>query len=701
MAFTCGFYNGVNNDRTYNTEQMSAIFDGIIKDGVFDSIGKIFSVGAGEGMKVIVNPGRAWFNHTWSQNDSPFPLAITQADPTLSRIDAVVLEVNATDAVRDNCIKIIKGTPASSPTKPALVKSEKINQHPLAYVKLTPGATSVLPSMITNAVGTSECPFVTGILASVNIDVLFEQWRGDFTEWFDNLKEQMTGNVVANLQKQIDLRLKTEDKASSAEAKAGTNDTKYMTPLRVKEAAASAAFPTGDIKVSAINLENVKPGEYLTCDGRTITRAGYPNLFPLLKGRYGYGGKNVKAPTALFSGQYKGNHESLMATNDAETEICALYRKGAYSYGALVANIFSPDGTFIRSCEISGYNYPRYMFYIGNVPYLLTFDNSPNDSSSYRTRIYNLSGATATEIYSVNDATFEFLGGYRSGNTQYLAAYAIYSQYQVVVMSVTGNSVARTIVETGYQLESNQAGYVIGDLLVYWKNSADIKQTRLTAPSPSTVTNQVLKDVRTLRGSQPYNNGFYQVASKDGNKLMYVQSKWQESYKGPREVAILNYKNGTYSIEKIAADVSTLPVNDSRFFFMRASFLSDGSPILVFGAQYIESSGAYRKDLEYREVALTMLDGSLKPLSITGRYEPYMDHSLNEIHIMVNQYVGQAVGPYAAYVSREYTGTPNSSNLFNSYAKLAIFDLNAQKIPKILSRVAEYLSEVGLHYIKT
>ena len=44
MALTSGFYNSINGDRTYNAEQMSSIFDGIINDGVFASIGKVFQV---------------------------------------------------------------------------------------------------------------------------------------------------------------------------------------------------------------------------------------------------------------------------------------------------------------------------------------------------------------------------------------------------------------------------------------------------------------------------------------------------------------------------------------------------------------------------------------------------------------------------------------------------------------------------------
>lgn len=39
MAFTYGFFNSLNGDRKYTAEQLSSIFDGLITDGVFDSIG--------------------------------------------------------------------------------------------------------------------------------------------------------------------------------------------------------------------------------------------------------------------------------------------------------------------------------------------------------------------------------------------------------------------------------------------------------------------------------------------------------------------------------------------------------------------------------------------------------------------------------------------------------------------------------------
>lgn len=204
MAFTCGFFNSENGDRKYNAEQMSAIFDGIIADGVFTTIGDHMAVSAGTGMQVLVGTGKAWFDHTWNVNDAAYPLAIAASDVTLSRIDAIVLETNHSDSVRLNKLRVVQGTVASSPAKPTLTNSEKVHQHPLAWVTVAPGVTKIAASAIENAVGTSACPFVTGIIATTAIDDLFNQWNGEFDEWFENLKAQLSDNVVANLQRQID-----------------------------------------------------------------------------------------------------------------------------------------------------------------------------------------------------------------------------------------------------------------------------------------------------------------------------------------------------------------------------------------------------------------------------------------------------------------------------------------------------------------
>lgn len=246
MAITYGFYNSSNGDRKYNAEQISSIFDGVIRDGVFQSIGEYLATKPGTGMKVIVSPGKAWFDHTWTINDAALPLTISKADVSLKRYDAVVLEVDSTKTVRANTIKVVKGTAASTPKKPTLIDTDTVHQYPLAYVLVNAGVTKILAQNIEIMVGKPECPFVTSILESVSIEALLAKWDDEFRTWFDNLQDQMGDNVATNLQNQI-----TRNAPS-----------------------------VGDIVMS---YNDAKSGPWLKCDGRTFSKSTYPDLYTELK----------------------------------------------------------------------------------------------------------------------------------------------------------------------------------------------------------------------------------------------------------------------------------------------------------------------------------------------------------------------------------------------------------------------------------
>ena len=196
MALTYGFYNAleVNGefDRTYDAVQMSQIFDGIVNDGVYASVGNHFAVRSTSGLNISVDTGRAWFNHTWSYNDSIIVLEgqITTADPLHDRIDAVVLEVDSRINNRINAIKVITGTPSSDPQKPMLETGQTTGlwQHPLAYITVPHGATSIDQSNIENAIGVDPLtPYVTGIIQVSSVAELVAQWEQTFDNWFEAL----------------------------------------------------------------------------------------------------------------------------------------------------------------------------------------------------------------------------------------------------------------------------------------------------------------------------------------------------------------------------------------------------------------------------------------------------------------------------------------------------------------------------------
>lgn len=255
MSVSSGFFNSLNGDRKYNAAQMSAIFDGLIIDGVFASIGTAFAVKAAGGLTVNVGIGKAWFDHTWTVNDSILPMTAPEAEVLLDRIDAVVLEVNGMESVRDNTIKFVKGNPSSAPSRPTLTNEGNVHQYPLCYIYRKYGTAVINQADITPMVGTESTPFVTGILQTISLDELLGKWQdeldrftdarsqevddwiaqeeSDFTTWFDKMKadlqqeqnvldqwiaseqadflawynqmkDQLSGDVAGNLQLEID-----------------------------------------------------------------------------------------------------------------------------------------------------------------------------------------------------------------------------------------------------------------------------------------------------------------------------------------------------------------------------------------------------------------------------------------------------------------------------------------------------------------
>ena len=255
MSVSSGFFNSLNGDRKYNAAQMSAIFDGLIIDGVFASIGTAFAVKAAGGLTVNVGIGKAWFDHTWTVNDSILPMAAPEAEVLLDRIDAVVLEVNGMESIRENTIKFVKGNPSSAPSRPILTNEGNVHQYPLCYIYRKYGTAVINQADITPMVGTESTPFVTGILQTISLDELLGKWQDeldrftdarsqevddwiaqeesdftawfnkmkadlqqeqtvldqwiaseqpDFLAWYNQMKDQLSGDVAGNLQLEID-----------------------------------------------------------------------------------------------------------------------------------------------------------------------------------------------------------------------------------------------------------------------------------------------------------------------------------------------------------------------------------------------------------------------------------------------------------------------------------------------------------------
>jgi hypothetical protein len=205
MAITYGFFNSLNGDRTYDADQMSEYFDGLVSNGVYESVGGGLQVLAvSEGMAVNVSTGRALINCKWLNNSAVLTLDITAAHAILNRWTAVIVRLDIVNRLMTITTK--DGTPATDPVKPPMQNDASMVEMCLAYVYVAADSGSISQADITDMRGTNLCGWVTGLIEQVDTATLFLQWQtafnnyyqqmtSAFNDWFNTLTDELQVNT--------------------------------------------------------------------------------------------------------------------------------------------------------------------------------------------------------------------------------------------------------------------------------------------------------------------------------------------------------------------------------------------------------------------------------------------------------------------------------------------------------------------------
>ena len=209
MAITYGFFNSVDGDRKYNAEQMSTYFDGLVSDGIYQSVGGKFYVSAGAGLSVSVSTGRALIECHWLKNDNVLTITLDSADVQNDRKDLIVIKLDY--SARTMGVEYISGAESVKNT-------ETVKYLVLAKITVPAGATTITQANIKDIRGSALCPWVTGLVKQVDTSDLFSQYekayeemvqqminwwadrRNAFDTWFNSLTTSL--NVNLNLTKQ-------------------------------------------------------------------------------------------------------------------------------------------------------------------------------------------------------------------------------------------------------------------------------------------------------------------------------------------------------------------------------------------------------------------------------------------------------------------------------------------------------------------
>lgn len=168
----CGFFDAVNNDRVYTAEDMNRLYNRVIHDGVFPDENNNPSddllVEADSGMTIIVGTGEGVFASHWLKNSVDILIDVP-SNSSNDRIDSVVIQVDTRKSGRAGNIVYRTGEPSINSAPPQINEVQGVVEYRLANISVASGATAITSADITDLRGTSECPWVTGIVSANDI----------------------------------------------------------------------------------------------------------------------------------------------------------------------------------------------------------------------------------------------------------------------------------------------------------------------------------------------------------------------------------------------------------------------------------------------------------------------------------------------------------------------------------------------------
>lgn len=263
MPITYGFFNSVDGDRVYNADDMSNYFEGLVSDGVYESIGDRLLVTAGEGMTINVGTGRALLDCKWLKNDAIYPIQIEAADVQLHRWDTIVVELNMT--TREMTIKVLKGSLQTTPIVPDIPNTSTTKYLILAYVLVRPGATSLTQSDIADQRGSTKCPWVTGVVKQVDTSDLFLQFHDAYTK----MRIQMQ-NWQMQQQAAFEQWFNTLTDSLHVDTSLRKYENSYVTTTATTKIPLIEEYESGDILFVHINGVLFTEGSEYTINGNEI-----------------------------------------------------------------------------------------------------------------------------------------------------------------------------------------------------------------------------------------------------------------------------------------------------------------------------------------------------------------------------------------------------------------------------------------------
>lgn len=227
------------NGFDFDAADVAAYLAGLTS-GVFSSA-EDFPVTAAGGLTVTVGAGRGWvhpsrftgYSITKRESDT---LTMPLADPSLPRIDRIIMRYDA--GARAASLQVLQGTASSTPTAPAISRTELIYDLCLAEITRPAGSTSITTGQIIDTrLDEALCGIVRDGVTGIPTDELLAAAK----ERIATLEENAS-NSAAAAKDSAEAAKSSETKSAASEKNAKDSETNAQRALQDTETKHTAAL---------------------------------------------------------------------------------------------------------------------------------------------------------------------------------------------------------------------------------------------------------------------------------------------------------------------------------------------------------------------------------------------------------------------------------------------------------------------------
>ena len=245
------------NGYDFDAADVAAYLAGLTS-GVFSGA-EDFPVTAAGGLKVTVGAGRGWvhpsrftgYSITKREADT---LTMPLADPSLPRIDRIVMRYDA--GARAASLQVLQGTASSTPTAPAISRTELIYDLCLAEITRPAGSTSITTGQITDTrLDEALCGIVRDGVTGIPTDELLAAAR----ERINALEEKATSSAAAAKD--------SAEAAKSSETKSAASEKNAKQILTDTQNAVKTVTANMNAAAGSASTATAKAGEASTSAG--------------------------------------------------------------------------------------------------------------------------------------------------------------------------------------------------------------------------------------------------------------------------------------------------------------------------------------------------------------------------------------------------------------------------------------------------